>query len=426
MCDYWLVKMKVLFLALYVTILNNKVFTKNITGYGHMVWDIANYVSRTGVEVDVVTSSAVTKGVKYGAVTMLKRTWADILLHVKPYYFKKMIQLVKTYHPSPSRLVKMMYYAFSAGYVEYILRRGDYDIVHIHGIDFGTKPYIDCCEMLGIKYVVTLHGLNSFSDSVQMESGEKQFEKDFLRYAYKSGIPLTLISTGILNVIKDYLNIQGDIKHFRVVTNGTDVTEKAGGALDIRQKYAISIDKKIMLCVGNLTNNKNQSQIVRAYAMLPGETKSRLYILFLGKDRTNGDVERKICELGLENNLILCGNVGRDEIGSYYKQADYTVLASISEGFGLSIIEGFVYGLPNLTFADLDAIEDLFDGNAMITLTERSDQALAEGIAQMLSMDWDREYIKKYAKNFSLERMAQEYVRVYEEVEGNERYSRKQ
>jgi len=407
--------MKILFLALYVTILNNKVFTKNITGYGHMVWDIADYVSRTGVEVDVATSSAVTKGINYGAVTILKRTWADILMHVKPYYFKKMMQLVKTYHPSRNRLVKMMYYALSAGYVEHILKRGNYDIVHIHGIDFGTKPYIDCCEMFGIKYTVTLHGLNSFSDSVQMESGEKQFEKDFLQYAYKSGIPLTLISTGILNVIKDYLNTQGDIKHFRVVTNGTDVTEKAGGALDVRQKYAISIDKKIMLCVGNLTNKKKKKK----------ETKSRLYILFLGKDGTNGDVERKICELGLENNLILCGNVSRDEIGSYYKQADYTVLASISEGFGLSIIEGFVYGLPNLTFADLDAIEDLFDGKAMITLTERSDQALAEGIAQMLSMDWDREYIKKYAKNFSLERMAQEYVRVYEEVEGNERYSRK-
>ncbi|MEL7654820.1 MAG: glycosyltransferase family 4 protein [Bacillota bacterium] len=407
--------MKILFLASYITILDDKNFTKNITGYGYMVRDIADYVSRTGVEVDVITSSAITKGRKYNAFTILKRTWIDLMQHIKPYHFKKTLQLIRTYHPSHRRMVKMLYYALSAGYVEHILIREDYDMVHIHGIDFGTKPYIDCCEKLGIKYVVTLHGLNSFSDSVQMECGEKQFEKDFLQYAYENSIPLTVISTGILNVIKDYLGVQGEIEHFHVVPNGTDISEKTC-VLDIRQKYEINGNKKIMLCVGNLSKRKNQVQVVRAYALLPEEIKSCLCILFLGKDATNSEVERKIYEFGLENNLILCGNVNKDEIGSYYKQADYTVLASISEGFGLSIIEGFVYGLPNLTYADLDAIEDLFDEQAMLALTERSDEALAKSICYLLSKDWDRKYIKQYAEKFSLEHMAQEYVKVYQEV----------
>lgn len=216
--------MKVLFLASYITILGDKIFTKNITGYGNMVRDIADYVSRIGVEVDVVTSSAITKGRKYSTFTILKRMWADILLHINTYYFKKTIQLINTYNPSCSRIIKMLYYFLSAGYVEHILKRGNYDIVHIHGIGFGTKPYIDYCEMLGAKYVITLHGLNSFSDSIQMKSGEKQLEKNFLQYAYKSSISLTLISTGTFKVVKDYLSVQGDIKHFHVVTNGTDVT----------------------------------------------------------------------------------------------------------------------------------------------------------------------------------------------------------
>ncbi len=410
--------MKVLFLASYITILDYKEFRKNITGYGYMVRDIADYVSKTDVEVDVITSSAITKGKKFNAITLLKRTWADILLHVKPYYFKKMMLYIKTYHPSRIRIVRMLYYNFAAGYVEHILRCGNYDIVHIHGIGLGTKPYIDCCERLGIKYIVTLHGLNSFSDSVQMESGEKQFEKDFLQYAYKRIIPLTVISTGVLNDVKKYLRVQGDINHFHIVTNGTDIIEKPCSTLDIRQKHAISQDKKIMLCVGNLCERKNQIQVVRAYVLLPEEIKSRLCILFLGKDVINGKIEREICRLGSENNLILCGNVSRDVIGSYYKQADYTVLASISEGFGLSIIEGFVYGLSNLTFADLDAIGDLFDERAMLALTERSDGALADGIARMLSKDWDRKYIKEYSNSFSLKRMAEEYMKVYRKVVG--------
>jgi uncharacterized Fe-S center protein len=74
--------MKVLFLALYITILEDKNFTNNITGFGHMVRDIADYVSKKGVNVDVVTMSAFTKGRKCNRFTLLKRTWKDIFMHI--------------------------------------------------------------------------------------------------------------------------------------------------------------------------------------------------------------------------------------------------------------------------------------------------------------------------------------------------------
>jgi glycosyltransferase involved in cell wall biosynthesis len=389
---------------------------KNITGYGYMVRDIADYVSRTGVEVDVITTSAITSGRKYNAVTILTRTWMDLLMFATPYYLGKMSQLIQTYRPSFTRFIKLFFYFLSAGYVEHILRVGNYDIVHIHGIGFANQPYIDCCNKLGQKYVITLHGLNSFSDSVLMENCEKQFEKDFLQDAYNNNIHLSAISTGILNVIKGYLGVQTDIKSFRVVTNGTDVTDRICCTLDIRQRFGIGSDKEIMLCVGNLSIAKNQMQVVRAYALLPEKIKNCLCIMFLGDDRILGELDSQNSVSGLEDNIIFCGNISRDEIGSYYKQSNFTVLASISEGFGLSIIEGFVYGLPNLTYSDLDAIVDLFDEKAMIAITDRSDEALAAGIVQMLSKKWDREYIKQYAKNFSLEHMAQEYVAVYKEI----------
>ncbi len=408
--------MKVLYLVKYITILDEKVFKKNITGYGLMVRDIADTVSKTGIEIDLITSSAITKGRKYKSFTILKRTWTDIVLHMKPYYILKMARLIKKYNPSWKRAVKMLYYALSAGYVEYLLKSKKYDLVHIHGIEFGTQPYIECCERTGIKYIVTLHGLNSFSDSVLMESREKQFEKDFLQYAYKNKIPLSVISTGILNAIKKYLGIKGEIDHFYVVANGTDVTKKTDSLLDIREKYGIDNHKQIMLCVGNLSIRKNQVQIVRAYAMLPEPIKRCLCVLFLGKDTLNSEVNKAISEYGLEKELIVCGNINREEISAYYRQADYTILASISEGFGLSIIEGFVYGLPNLTYADLDAAEDLFDENAMHLVDERTDEALKEGIVQLLEKTWDKEFISGYANNFSYEKMANEYVKVYQDV----------
>jgi glycosyltransferase involved in cell wall biosynthesis len=408
--------MKVLYLVSYITILGEKEFIKNITGYGLMVRDIADYVSRAGVEVDVFGSSLITKGKKYRHFNILHRTWADIFFHLKPYYFVKMLHFVKCFHPSLRHIIRVMYFFLSVGYLEDVLRNGNYDLVHIHGIGSYAKAYIDCCERLGIRYLVTLHGLNSFSESLSLEKSEKQIERDFLYKAYKNIVPLTVISTGMLKVIKNYLNVQGEIDNFHVITNGTDVTRKYEGILDIRQKYSISQNRKIMLSVGNICGRKNQSQIVRAFALLPNEIKEDLSILFLGNDTTGGELKRLIDEKGFKDTLILCGNVNKNDMKSYYQQANFTILVSLSEGFGLSIIEGFVYGLPNLTFANLDAVQDLFDKKTMLTLADRSDTALADGITQMLSTDWDKEYIKSYAKNFSLEHMAQEYVNIYQKI----------
>lgn len=409
-----LMKMKILILAQYITILNAKNFSRNVTGYGHMVRDIADYVSRTGVHVDVLTSSCITNGRECNAFSLVRRTWIDIILHIRPYYFQKMLEFYGTYTLPAGRLLKALFYSLSAGYVEHVLRQGDYDLVHIHGAGFVSKLFIDCCERVDVKYVVTLHGLNSFGENEIMEQDERYFEKDLFKDFYFNGKPLTVVSTGVLNFIKEYLGVQGEVINFKVVTNGTDVNEKSSNHLDLRSRYNISPNEKIMLAVGNLCERKNQLQIIRAYHALPVETKKKLRILFLGNDLTAGEVGRQIVKFGLEDKLILCGNISRESIGSYYKQADYTILASISEGFGLSIIEGFVYGLPHLTFSDLDAVVDLFNDKAMLTLTDRSDESLAEGIVQMMSVNWDRTYIKEYARNFSNESMAQEYVKIYQ------------
>jgi glycosyltransferase involved in cell wall biosynthesis len=135
-------------------------------------------------------------------------------------------------------------------------------------------------------------------------------------------------------------------------------------------------------------------------------------VLFLGIDNT-GTFEKNIHQLGLDNDVIYCGNIHRDYIHIYYSQSDFTILASKSEGFGLSIIEGFFYGLPCITFSDLDAIEDLYDLRAMYLVNERTDEALAKGLLSCISSKWDRVFIQKYAFNFSLENSAVKYISCY-------------
>ena len=82
-----------------------------------------------------------------------------------------------------------------------------------------------------------------------------------------------------------------------MITNGCQVSGKMIEInSDIREKYKISYEKKIMLCVGNIYPNKNQFQVVRAYSMLPESIKNKLVILFLGNDCTSGEINILIKE----------------------------------------------------------------------------------------------------------------------------------
>lgn len=408
--------MKVLQFPSYITIKGYEEFSRNITGFGYMSIDIATSVAKADVDVDLITNGNITKGLRYQNLNILKRTWWDILSNLKFSNLKNALKAFINDKPLFEKFPNYLLYYISMGYFEKVLTKKSYNLVHIHSIGPDTLPIISTCEKCNVKYLVTLHGLNSFSDSVKIGEKHRQIEKDFLKRAEDKNIPVTVISTGIRQTILNYLNIS-DSRNFIVVTNGCDITKMDNiSDINIRIKYDIPKDKLIALCVGNIVVRKNQAQVVRAYSLLNENIKSKLVILFLGSDVTKDEFENVVKESGNCQNLIRCGNIPKAEVDVYFSQANYNIVASISEGFGLSMIEGFKCGVPTLTFSDLDAVPDLFHEKAMLLVHQRTDEALANGIQKMVSVVWDKNFIQEYSRNFSLEHMAKDYIKVYKKI----------
>jgi glycosyltransferase involved in cell wall biosynthesis len=408
--------MKILQYPAYITICGNKSFSRSTTGYGYMALDIATSIAAKNIKVDLLTQSNITKGFYFEDIHILKRTWKDIFSNLKFSHLFTAIKIISTNQISLRKIPNIILYNISMGYFEKILIQNDYDLVHIHGISYSTLPIINVCKKKQIPFLVTLHGLYSFANSTGASEKLKQLEKDFLIEAFKDKIPVTVISTGIKRTILDFLN-KRQLNNFDVITNGCNITtDNLHTDLNIRERYQIPPTKKIMICVGNISIRKNQSQIVKAYLNLPQPIKNDLVILFLGADGTNGQFQNEIDKTDLKNRLIYCGNIPKNEMPNYLDQADYNIVASISEGFGLSIIEGFVFGLPCLTFSDLDAVPDLYHPNAMLLVENRSDNALTNGIEKMIVTNWNKKFIQEYAQKFTLEKMAEEYINFYEKT----------
>jgi len=407
--------MKVLHISQYISIAKDKKFSRNISGYGYMVLDIAKSESEYDFssQIDLITHNCITIGKKMGNLALLPRTWLDIIRNMRLKYIIQSLKIILHTHYSLFWILRIIFYYLGIGHILSTIKNNAYDIVHLHGICYSMVPVIQYCQKNKVKFTVTLHGLTSFDESINITKQEKILERNFLQLVKKDNLNITVVSSGVKKQILAYLSLE-EADNITVILNGIYLTQYEN-KINVRNMYQIKLSEKIILCVGNINTRKNQMSLLYALQYISVSIKKDFKILFLGDDNT-GNFRKNIYDLDIRDNIVFCGNIPRDIIYEYYSQADYTILVSKDEGFGLSIIEGFLYGLPCITFADLEAIKNLYNPKVMHLIHERTDKALADGIVQAVSKEWDKEFIKKYACQFSIETMAREYILHYKRI----------
>ena len=107
--------------------------------------------------------------------------------------------------------------------------------------------------------------------------------------------------------------------------------------MSIKEKYNIPQEAKVLLYVGNISETKNQRQMVDAYCLLPEDMRNDTWVLFCGRPSMAGWFEGYVRNKSYSDHLILCGAIEKSEMAHYYKEADGVELLSHAEGFGLSL-----------------------------------------------------------------------------------------
>lgn len=407
--------MKILMLSSYVTINSRAKYRRNRTGFGYMVYDIARSVAEKE-NVDILLSDTRDEAFEQDGIQFLGRSYGLFLRYLwQCLSIGFVVGFWKKYRMGKGATSRLFYYWLISGYYRHVLRTGNYDIVHIHGCRFNTELWIRLCQQEKQKFVVTLHGLNSFSDTLSLKPANKRYERDFLRRVVEGEFPITVISTGMKKTVeKEYKH--ADCKYIMVVCNAFSFKAKFP-TIDVRAKYGIPEDKKIVLYVGNVGSNKNQKQLIDAFRLLPQEIAENTYALFLGLQLSPSYTIEKLAEgHPYKTHLIVCGAIDKELVPNYYEQGDAVALLSISEGFGLSLIEGMHFGLPCLCFDDIDAYEDIYAPEAVVGVHEHTDESVAKGLETLLTSAWDKDAIRKASERFEADTMADNYIRVFNNI----------
>lgn len=281
------------------------------------------------------------------------------------------------------------------------------DIVNFHGIGEVMQQCIHICIKEGIPFVYTEHLYIGCQSAVQYYDKDIAWEKKLYQMPV---LPIIAVSQEMKRkILRDFPDISET--NIQVIANGTNFISEYIES-DYKEKYHLK-GKKILLCVGTLLQRKNQMMLVEVCKKLPLEIKNSLRIIFCGKDAMNGRFQNKITQEHLEKELLYIGAVGREEMKKLYSIADGLIIPSLAEGFSIAALEAITYGLPLIMFEDLEGADELNDREVVCFAEERSEKALVNAIVMWYRKTWDREYIVRFSKKFTMERMAKNYLDYY-------------
>lgn len=289
------------------------------------------------------------------------------------------------------------------------------DIINFHGYgDMAISCIENICVPQGLLYVVTDHLFIGKQD-IELFSG---YDKRLVNENRLYNIPnlnVIAVSHGMKKkMLKNFPKlIEQQVK---VLLNGTDFLAEIIES-DLFYNYKVQ-NKKILLCVGSVIERKNQCQIINAF-IKNKELSKKICVVFCGRDGMNGRLQKEINESQLSESLIYVGAVSSQDMKKYYTIADGLIMPSYAEGLSIAALEAIAYGLPVIMFSDSECAEDLNDPEVTCFAEQRTDDALAEAIQAWNEKEWNREYIRKYASFFTMERMAQDYLDYYSELIAN-------
>lgn len=125
----------------------------------------------------------------------------------------------------------------------------------------------------------------------------------------------------------------------------------------VRGEFNIPKEDYLIVSFGELNYNKNQSQVIRAIALLPEEMRSHIHYLVCGI----GYNDEKLAGLAQEKGVQLYLPGFRTDVYGILKAADLFAMPSYREGLSKAMMEAMSFGVPIIASrirGNVDLIED--------------------------------------------------------------------
>ncbi len=261
---------------------------------------------------------------------------------------------------SPVRfaLPQNLFMLFYRARIPDLIRRGHYDLVHIHNPlpALEMKRIARACLQTNVPYVVSTHGLVELSSKgTALELGGIEriawrllVDAPF-RYVLHHAAAVMALSPADAPI----LTALGCVpERIRIVPNGVHVPAQASAAGEIERvcaKFGLPFPKPLDVPVGmflaNHTKNKGVSVLLDAFGAYTGPFR----LIVAGSQRPHIDYDKFARQARPQQSFNFPGFVTDEEVNVLFDYADVFVFPTLSDTFPLVILEAMAHGLPVLS-----------------------------------------------------------------------------
>ena len=198
----------------------------------------------------------------------------------------------------------------------------------------------------------------------------------------------------LTNSIKnfDYLVVvSNSLKEFYQDKIGKTKCIYIPNVIDNLPKNTSNLKHNNLINVGRLEQEKDQSTLIDIFKEVKKEVKdAKLYII--GDGSLKEKLNNKIKEYNLEDSIFLLGFLSKKEMEKYLLDSKIFVMTSITESFGIVLIEAMSYKIPCIAFDTADGARNLLNNKNGILVSNRSKETMIKDLIALLKDD------KKLAK----------------------------
>ena len=173
-----------------------------------------------------------------------------------------------------------------------------------------------------------------------------------------------------------------------------------------------------VLCVGRVGSHKGQRWLLNTYLDARSQFNRSVRLVFVGRDEGGmTEIEGFISRHGLQDEVIVTGEVSDNELAEWYAEADIFTLFSRYEAFGLVFLEAMAHGTPVLTH-DVGANREVLLQGAVVVPKFDSRWAASE-LARLVNDDTARRELGSQAQHYALTEfnwpaVAEKYLELYQ------------
>ena len=269
----------------------------------------------------------------------------------------------------------------------------------------------------GCKYIVTIHDLIFIHTPQYYHWIDRQIYNFKFRRACRCADRVIAVSEYTKQEIMHYYHTPES--KIDVVYQGCDPVFsqeiEEGKLQEVKARY--QLPDKFVLYVGSIEERKNLMLVAKAMAKL--NRRAAIHVVAVGRRTAYVDkIQDFLKAQGIEHLFHFYHQVPYADLPSFYKWASTFAYPSRIEGFGIPLLEAISSGVPAIGCTG-SCLEEAGGPNS-IYVNPNDAQGMADAILRTCTDEDLRQHMisegKKYALNFSDEKLSHDLMKVYENL----------